>query len=244
MTIVEVLVAIGVIGVLIGITLPALRGARDVGREVVCLSNLRGIGLSVDAYAEANGDEYPFLPMTDEPQFLPASPDGPRGTFSITVWTWGLWKNWPMLMHDVAPWREHFPSWVCPGAERGEEGPWAEADDADALDASLSSYAYSMSFVASPAVWSGSARADRALVRPTHRADVAHPAQKVVFFDREMAHLSVRDHARLDLRPMLFADGHSAVRSLEAAREPVRNPFTQAALRLHDTPDGVLGRDY
>ncbi|MCB9839229.1 MAG: type II secretion system protein [Phycisphaeraceae bacterium] len=58
-TLVELLVAISVIALLIGIMIPTLAGARDSGRTVVCLSRMRTLGQLTLEFAEANGDEMP-----------------------------------------------------------------------------------------------------------------------------------------------------------------------------------------
>ncbi len=244
----EILVVIGVVGVLIAISAPALRSARDSSRELVCVSNLRGIGQTIEHYARANSRRHPFAPPSaagadplDLPMY-PASPEG-DGSILVSMEPWAVSLQWPLLMHSVAPWREHFASWVCPGAVRGAGGPWESVETAPGVNGPITSYLYSTSFIAAPALWSGNAPADTSLLRPTLVSEVAHPSNKVVFWDGEMAHLSVRDQARRDQRPMLFADGHAATMRLSESSEPVRNPFTGAARRLADTRLGVDGRD-
>lgn len=51
-TLIELLVVIGVIALLVGLLLPAMKGARDATRTAVCLSNQRQIGLALTLYAD------------------------------------------------------------------------------------------------------------------------------------------------------------------------------------------------
>ena len=64
-TLVELLVVIGIIALLIAILLPALESARGQARIVVCMSNIRQLGLGLRMYADANNQEYP--PNTTSP---------------------------------------------------------------------------------------------------------------------------------------------------------------------------------
>lgn len=58
-TLVELLVVIGVIGMLVGLLLPAVQRARESGRRTACLNNLRGMTLGVTAY-ESSKRHFPF----------------------------------------------------------------------------------------------------------------------------------------------------------------------------------------
>ncbi|MBC7834587.1 MAG: type II secretion system protein [Phycisphaerales bacterium] len=53
-TLIELLIVVAVIALLIGILLPALRGARESGWTTICGSNLRQIGTASQLYADTN----------------------------------------------------------------------------------------------------------------------------------------------------------------------------------------------
>ena len=73
-TVVELMVVIGIIGVLLGIAFPALKTFRMEGFNVACQSNLRQIGGVLQTYRNQNQDTLPMV------EFLPAATDeGPVG---------------------------------------------------------------------------------------------------------------------------------------------------------------------
>ena len=72
-TLTEILVVIGIIGVLTAILLPTLGGARRMAHRVSCANNLRQVGMALTGYTTAFGDHYPIasiMPSTEtDPEY-------------------------------------------------------------------------------------------------------------------------------------------------------------------------------
>jgi prepilin-type N-terminal cleavage/methylation domain-containing protein/prepilin-type processing-associated H-X9-DG protein len=60
-TLVELLVVIGIIGILVAILLPTLSRARKSANTTKCLSNLRQVGIAFQLYANDNRDAWPVI---------------------------------------------------------------------------------------------------------------------------------------------------------------------------------------
>jgi len=73
-TIVEIVVVVGIIGVLVSLLVPTLASFRAESDSTVCLSNVRQLMLAVEAYRQQSDG---IMPPTEA---LPlATPDGPMG---------------------------------------------------------------------------------------------------------------------------------------------------------------------
>ena len=74
-TLIELLVVIAIIALLAAIIFPTFHQAREKGRMVTCLSNLRQLGNAVLLYTQ------------DYDEFLPGATDGPSGAGMAGGWT-------------------------------------------------------------------------------------------------------------------------------------------------------------
>lgn len=65
-TLLELLVSVGIIAVLLGITLPSLGMARENAKRVRCLANLKGVGVGMQVYLNEREGFLPYaLPLDD-----------------------------------------------------------------------------------------------------------------------------------------------------------------------------------
>src|SRR5438045_8033932 len=58
-TLVELLVVIGIIGILAGMLMPAMSRAKQKANRITCLNNIRQLGLAATLYAGDYEGEYP-----------------------------------------------------------------------------------------------------------------------------------------------------------------------------------------
>jgi len=232
---------IGVIGILIGLLLPALWGAKSISYKSITLANLRQTHMSFEFYTQRYDETYPWF---DGNSFIPLSPPDEPG-LAIDPGYWDLSYYWVGLMHEVAPWREHFGSWLGGGAQRNSP-PWSYGGDGSnsRSHTSLSSFQYCRSFMARPRLWRADAVEEDRLYRPVKLNDVSAPSSKVLLYDWELSHFGNDPDPDKDRRPMVFVDGHAAEHRLSEATAPETPSWLGRNEPLHDTPDGVRGRDY
>lgn len=261
-TLIELLVVIGIIGMLIGLILPALSGARGSALQTVALSNVRSVGTQFEQYAGDEGN-YPHRGLGEVPPGLLDDGDFvPSDDVIIAEWYPGgviiatsdyfdhSWM-WPSIVAPIDDWPTYWETWVSPRKDQAlpdldDFGFGSEFNEMDMI-----SIRYSNSFVARPAYWSGDqSSVDTELFRSTRSHDVRFTSSKVMLWDNDLSYLGRRDipervDGLLDAKtPIGFADGHSEVLLPKDASEPVVNPMTGESIKLHNTKDGVHGRDY
>ena len=113
-TLVELLVVIAVIALLMAILLPALTKAREQGKRIVCLSNLRQLTVAWTAYAQMNSEKLvngaPIAPG-DSPPAGAQCPPAPAGLDNKTRAMPPPSTNWSYSLHiNELPWVG--PAWA------------------------------------------------------------------------------------------------------------------------------------
>ena len=242
-SLIELLVAIGVIALLLGILLPVLGEARQSARRTASAANCKTLIEACQQWADANNGWWPWWDPAKK------YPNG-YGVWIQTSLPFQANVGLPNMLYDILPWEQHHASFFSPGSPKiGEQRPSPPG-----------SYHYSMSLISDPALWSGetiisSSDADDAIerfIRPVRVAETVFPSQKAAVWDQEAAFAGsepARDpktRVLLIQTPIAFADGHVELRVPAEAGETVANPFfpDQPALKLHHTKDGARGRDY
>lgn len=261
-TLIELLVVIGIIGILIGLMLPALSGARGSALQTVALSNVRSVGTQFQQFAGDHG-KYPQQNPGELPDGIDMGGEyEPVGDELIIEWYPGgmiiattdyfshSWM-WPAMVAPIEEWPTYWETWISP--RKDQELPKLEDFDfADGInERDMISLAYSNSFVARPEYWNGQSHAgDLSMLKSTRPHDVRFTSGKVLLWDDDLSYMTgkstpERIDGLLDAKtPMVFADGHADALLPSEASAGVTNSMTGESTKLHNTADGVHGRDY
>jgi prepilin-type N-terminal cleavage/methylation domain-containing protein len=136
-TLVELLVVVGIIGMLAGMLIPSIQTAMRIAEAAACMANLRSIGTAVGIYQQQNDQSWPWIPnVTSDWSKVPTGtnrdadpgqdPKKP-GDRSITALLF-------LLVRD----RQSPRLFLCPGDDGAEEDtPTRWDDDNDAATASV-----------------------------------------------------------------------------------------------------------
>jgi prepilin-type N-terminal cleavage/methylation domain-containing protein len=237
-SLIELLVTIGVVGILLSILLPVLASARRPAREIESLANLRSIGQTLELYLNTHQDLFPSLePGVPYPVGIGGNP---VLTIGDDFGRWSTSLNWHSVLRDIAPLEEHGATWLSPGVD-AQARLWDGGNF-------FPSYRLSMSFLARPAVWIAGTNPTPEMIRPVRRSMISHPGSKALMWDVERAYLPRDARGRIDPKfktPIAFADGHASAKDMAEATPGFPNPLNNNDARpLHNTPGGVTGTDF
>jgi len=238
-SLVETLVAIGVIGILFSLVFPALMRSRAAGGEAKSLVNARDIGVLLDIHATSNRGFFAACRAHEE-YLTNLYDDNVRVSFnSEAAARWNTRLYWWSVIATTADGAAHWQTWVSPGA------------DVTPQNFRTPHYAFSNSFVASPRLWRRDFDGSATALQDVNVSHVRHPSQKAMVWDAVIAyvHESARPRAGAGAVPMpiAFADLHGEARRYADASPAVVNILNDEEWRdrkLHNTESGVEGRDY
>ncbi len=256
-TLVELLVVLAILGVLAGLLLPALTGAREGARRISCVNNLRQIGMAFHAFTAEHDGAYPYpaaaYPVADDPVGYHPAKDKDDPGQNTNLWLW-MGRGWRTPLAQYIPGDTENPGvFFCPSDMRQKSVSKYER----------TSYAYSMAFYHSPDQIDGLAgkpdilkylyvgdgdgdrEPDYEYVMPTKRQTtvaVRYPSKKVLVGEWYSNHAAWENDPGWwgwgGRRNYLFADGH------------VENVPSDEILPAHDgnpnpclTVHGIAGRD-
>ena len=139
-TLVELLVVIAVIGILIGLLLPAVQAARESARRINCTNQMKQVGLATHQIH----DVYGALPPLVAPSYYerlsatsPYTPDASKGAMGFTVFNWLLPYLEQQALYTAARfdvstavvqsptpqlYAQIIPTYVCPSDPALEDG--------------------------------------------------------------------------------------------------------------------------
>jgi prepilin-type N-terminal cleavage/methylation domain-containing protein len=251
LTLLELIVAVGVVALLLAISLPVLGAVRLTARETECLSQIRQTGLLMNSYAT---DHRGRLPQVGEPRLT--------RSFSNE----GYWMNyfdqqmfWPIALRGYAAAPNDPRELTCPYTEIPVIEREEEFDSQFPEGAVLPVvYWYSSALFTRAALWRETAPVvDASQLLPVNISEVAHPSAKAAFYELAGRHRLVEpplapfgedfdEHIRPYYRvPVALVDGSAALKSRTELPGPVANPFYGGRPpTLFNTRDGFLGRDF
>lgn len=235
-TILEVLVAISVIGVLLSISVPVLRTAKLTALETAVLVHQRNVGLELDRYVNDNSGVFPYYGIRGT---LRAPIDfSPRNENQDGIGT---------LDPDGAYWGQpHFWWWHL--EQRGYNGALARqgpevSPEWDVETRSFNAVALdtlTYTAFAQPSFFRSDSRQSVKDLAPQRLVSIALPSSKGLLLRRN--HVGGEDASR-PRSFVYFADGHSEMIPLGSMRQGVAVRGVLEPTPVLTTADGFFGSD-
>lgn len=234
-TVLEIIAAVAVVGVLAAILLPALAGGRRSARFAGSMADTRTVFQSLAIYTHDHQDTHPYLLASELAHAArPPEPMGPRGGAPPSTqhrhWMMALTRHSPDLLNLIYPDRAHF-RWQL---ERDQEAGVVSG-----------CFQPTAALFAAPEYFSETVPPRWDHLRPTRSREVAFPSAKMLVYDWSSVWLNsdrdIEDYARTR-QTFGFADG-SAIVSLDLTGPYVERSTVAIAGPGFTTTNGLAGRD-
>lgn len=249
-TLIELLVTIAIISLLIAVLFPAIRTVREQGRIVVCLANLRNLGVAHYGY---------FLESDRVPVGVRS---GPRsGADTIAPWSFGgkgnreIWPEahrWgphqrPMNTYlypgvSFRPWnyeeiadddRPHLPVFRCPSDTTSYAFlPWGEPYDVSAYDDIGTSYTQNMIYTSCQCSFAQTGSDLQSSLDVGLSTLAMRYGDRFIYYLEEAANEGISrqkqymgDHGEMDRYTVLYLAGHAAYIRMDTT-EPIGDGWT------------------
>lgn len=238
-TLLELLVAMGVVMVVVAITIPVLRSVVMQRHDAKNLASLRSTHQQFRQYANDHQDYFVNAGPPRRPE-LPTLIDygEPNGFIHMTYLAHTVW--WPMVLATYT--REGFPTWHSthwPAPDDVSEPIFSGYDQPRFI--AQSGFQYSPACITSPQMWRDAADGAQqwSYYRFVRWSETAHPASKGLLYD------AVRPSVErgLEVRSVVFVDGSARKHNFfEAIASPPGAERRGAPVEW--TPEGIHGRDF
>lgn len=245
-SLVELLVTVAAIALVVGISIPLLRGAFDRGRDAERIGNIRATMVDFATYA---ADHDGVAPNTGIPGVDYSSPwyRGMSSSAQMMSMYLAITVSWPLFLHDSLG--ESHVFWHPPPGptfppELTDAGITPDSYDESSLLAMPSEYEYSLTFVTDAALWSGehsgvSEEAALAFAKNVRFDQASYPSAKGVL-------IHARDLRRRGVAATAFVDGSASFMRHSDFLPAVPLPLgasTEPFIPVLATKDGYTGRD-
>lgn len=241
-TLVELIVVMGVLGVLLSLTIPLLGRVRRRGDELICQTNMRSATLVVLEYTTRFGDTFPFAGSEAREALLPAgfgATIGGEVGLTGNLWTALFPVHWSAMGFD--------PAMKCPAQPPYEPGNGWNPGSAISVEGVFPNTLYGMSDALwlDPSSLRPGTTGDQIRSKANSVASVRFPSRKAVHFELvgfciPRAAVEWVDLMQTPLHPTSVSCVDGSVRRF------VRNdalPTATGGLGFTTTVDGIRGRD-
>jgi len=248
-TLLELVVSIGIISILIGLSLPALSGVKGEAEQVVAASRMRQVSLLLVQHVQSHGER---LPELWEPVYTPTLAQAQHLALGGVEHRGQWWSNSYTYYYafDSPP-----PEEVLRAP--GHRGPKAVESEGE-LWPSFTEYSISEAFYADPSYWNPETQVGETQFRAQRMDAVRFPSNKVLLYQvgryvPEVAWLVSAWEVEGVENPVIWSDLSYTPIAVEDLKPTVVNAWYwemnppptkwEPGSPGDDTKDGVLGRD-